>query len=210
MTPIQLSAEQLLKKFQLEVSDKESFVKYTKNILKHSDDIRMIVSEFVDFARLPAPNFTKCEIISMINDLVESRKLINDTISYNFISNVSEFEFVCDIGQMNRVIVNLLLNAEEALLQSGLDKKIDVEVRIAQDKVKIIIEDNGPGFSKKLLNSAKEAYVTTKSEGTGLGLAIVNRIALEHFGIVKILNGRQGGARIELIFNVSELKSKLK
>ena len=210
LTPIQLSAEQLLKKFQLEVSDKESFVKYTKNILKHSDDIRMIVSEFVDFARLPAPNFTKCEIISMINDLVESRKLINDTISYNFISNVSEFEFVCDIGQMNRVIVNLLLNAEEALLQSGLDKKIDVEVRIAQDKVKIIIEDNGPGFSKKLLNSAKEAYVTTKSEGTGLGLAIVNRIALEHFGIVKILNGRQGGARIELIFNVSELKSKLK
>ncbi len=210
LTPIQLSAEQLLKKFQSEVSDQESFVKYTKNILKHSDDIRMIVSEFVDFARLPAPNFTKCEIISMISDLVESRKLINDTISYNFISNISEFKFVCDIAQMNRVIVNLLLNAEEAFKQSSSDKKIDVEICVEHDKVKIIIEDNGSGFSKKLLNSAKEAYVTTKSEGTGLGLAIVDRIALEHFGTVKILNGKYGGARIELIFDAAELESKLK
>jgi len=209
LTPIQLSAEMLLKKFANEVSDKESFVKYSKNILNHSNDIKVIVSEFVEFARLPAPSFTKCQIVSMINDLVESRKLINGTINYNLISNVGEFEFVCDIAQLNRAVVNLLLNAEEAFEDSN-NKKIDVEVHIQQDEVSIIVADNGPGFSAKLLKSAKEAYVTTKAEGTGLGLAIVARIAADHFGEMKILNNKQGGARIQLIFNAQELKSMLK
>ena len=210
LTPIQLSAEMLLKKFANEVSDKESFVKYSKNILNHSNDIRIIVSEFVEFARLPAPSFTKCEIVSMINDLIESRKLINAAINYNLISNVREFELVCDIAQMNRAVVNLLLNAEEAFEESSKNKKIDIEVNIQQDDVRIIVSDNGPGFSARLLNSAKEAYVTTKAEGTGLGLAIVTRIAMDHFGEVKILNNEQGGARIELRFNAIELKLMLK
>ena len=83
-----MSAERLLKKFKDEVNDKESFTKYANNILKHSDDIRQIVSEFVEFARLPSPSFAKCEIVSLINDLVESRKLINDTINYTFRSNL--------------------------------------------------------------------------------------------------------------------------
>lgn len=210
LTPIQLSAEMLLKKFANEVSDKESFVKYGKNILNHSNDIKMIVSEFVEFARLPAPSFSKCEIISMINDLLESRKLINGTINYNLISNIQEFEFVCDIAQLNRAVVNLLLNAEESFEESRNNKKIDVEVDIQQNEVRVIVSDNGPGFSVSLLKSAKEAYVTTKLEGTGLGLAIVDRIAIDHFGKMKILNNEQGGARIELIFNVLELKLMLK
>ena len=210
LTPIQLSAERLLKKFGNEVSDPESFQKYIRNILRNSDDIKSIVSEFVDFARLPAPTFTQCEIISMIFDLVESRKMINDDINYNFVSNVKEFEFVCDIAQMNRVMVNLLLNTEEAFEKITGDKNIYVEVVAASEIVKIIIEDNGQGFSEKLLNSAKEAYVTTKSGGSGLGLAIVDRIVLEHSGSVQISNTEKGGARITLTFNTIELKSKLK
>ena len=210
LTPIQLSAERILKKYKDEVSDKKSFEKYLTNILRHSDDIKDIVSEFVDFARLPAPDFVECEIISLISDLVESRKLINDTITYNFSSNLNEYGFVCDISQINRLVVNLLLNAEEAFKAEQKDKVINVSVDCGIYEVKITFDDNGPGFKEDMLTSAKEAYVTTKSDGTGLGLAIADRIITDHCGELNILNNNDGGASIELIFNTKELKSKLK
>lgn len=210
LTPIQLSAEMLLKKYKSEVSNPEAYARYVKNILKHSDDIKMIVSEFVDFARLPPPSFSECEIISLLNDLVESRQLINDTINYKFISNVKEFELVCDIAQINRAIVNLLLNAEEAFEEKDSNKRISVKISVENNVVLISIEDNGPGFSTALLSSAKEAYITTKSEGTGLGLAIVDRILVDHFGNVELSNLSAGGAKIELMFDSYALRSKLK
>ena len=210
LTPIQLSAERILKKYKDEVSDKKSFEKYLKNILRHSDDIKDIVSEFVDFARLPAPDFVECEIISLISDLVESRKLINDTITYNFTSNLNEYGFVCDVSQINRLVVNLLLNAEEAFKTEQKDKVINVSVDCGIYEVKIIFDDNGPGFKEDILTSAKEAYVTTKSDGTGLGLAIADRIITDHCGELNILHNNDGGASIELIFDTKELKSKLK
>ncbi|MDG1436843.1 MAG: HAMP domain-containing protein [Rickettsiaceae bacterium] len=210
LTPIQLSADLLIKKFADEVSDKETFVKCSQNILKHSNNIKNIVSEFVEFARLPSPSFTLCEIVSMINDLIESRKLINDTIDYQFSFNEKSFDFVCDIAQINAAIVNLLLNAEESFDHSCSNKRIKVELNIDGDRLSIAVMDNGPGFSDKLLSSAKEAYVTTKSKGTGLGLAIVDRISLDHFGEMRVSNNVYGGGRIELIFSVSELKIKLK
>ena len=210
LTPIQLSAERILKKYKDEVSDKKSFEKYLKNILRHSDDIKDIVSEFVDFARLPAPDFVECEIISLISDLVESRKLINDTITYNFTSNLNEYGFVCDVSQINRLVVNLLLNAEEAFKTEQKDKVINVSVDCVIYEVKITFDDNGPGFKEDILTSAKEAYVTTKSDGTGLGLAIADRIITDHCGELNILHNNDGGASIELIFDTKELKSKLK
>jgi two-component system nitrogen regulation sensor histidine kinase NtrY len=210
LTPIQLSAEFLLKKFGAEVNDKENFKKYVQNILRQSNDIKLIVSEFVEFARLPAPSFTKCNIVSMISDIVESRKLINDSIFYKFTSNVKSYDFVCDITQINRAVVNILLNAEEAFEQLKITKKIDVEIFAEQDFIKIIVKDNGSGFSNELLNSATEAYVTTKSQGTGLGLAIVDRIAFDHFGTLKISNVTNSGGMVVLTFDTKELITKLK
>lgn len=210
LTPIQLTAERILRKYKDEVTDKETFEKYLKNILKHSDDIKNIVSEFVEFARLPAPDFVECEIISLIGDLVESRKLINDTITYNFTSNVYEYQFICDISQINRVVVNLLLNSEEAFIDEQEDKIINVAVNCSDDIVEITFHDNGPGFREDIISSAKSAYVSTKSGGTGLGLAIVDRIITEHCGELDILNNKDSGATIKLTFNAKELKSKLK
>ncbi|MFK7974327.1 MAG: ATP-binding protein [Rickettsiaceae bacterium] len=200
LTPIQLSAERLSKKFNNEVSDPESFKKYIRNILKNAADISQIVSEFVEFARLPAPNFTNCEIISLIHDLVESRQLINNNINYLFISNVDKYRINCDVSQINRVMVNLLLNAEESFINFDKTKirTIYVKVNITNENLIILIEDNGPGFSQEMLTSAKEAYVTTKSQGTGLGLSIVDRIITDHFGKLEIDNTSAGGARVRI------------
>lgn len=210
LTPIQLSAERLIKKFKDEVVDKESFEKYAKNIIRHSNDIKGIVSEFVNFARMPSPTFGLHDIVSLVSELVDARKLISYNTSYSFKSNTDKFDLICDISQINQVMSNLMLNAEEALSETNITGKISIEIKAEGEILSISVSDNGPGFPKNILQNATEAYVTTKSSGTGLGLAIVERIVQDHFGKVIIFNKIEGGATIKLIFNARELKSKFK
>jgi len=210
LTPIQLAAERLLKKFKSQVEDKDSFEKYTNNIIKNSNEIRMIVSEFVNFARLPSPDFSKYEIVSIVNQLVDERRLINDKILYRVFSNVKLFELVCDVTQLNRVLVNLLQNAEDALESVAYQKQITVQIMADGDFVAISVSDNGVGFSSQVLENATKAYFTTKVKGTGLGLAIVEKIVQDHRGTLNIFNREEGGGCVKLTFNAEELRDKIK
>ncbi len=209
LTPIQLSAERLLKKFKNQVEDQVSFEKYISNITKNSNDIKMIVSEFVNFARLPSPNFSEYEILSMINNLVDTRRLINEHILYIVNSNIKSCELVCDSTQLNRVMVNLLQNAEEALDGIKGKKEIIIQIILEGDFVSIAVLDNGLGFSKKVLENAIKSYFTTKTKGTGLGLAIVDRIIQDHFGSFTILNREEGGGEVRLTLNIQKLRMKI-
>lgn len=210
LTPIQLSAERLLKKFENEVVDREAFQKYIQTIVRHTNDIKKIVSEFVNFARLPAPTFTKCKIVTLVKDIVESRKLINEKIIYEFVSNEEEIELVADSTQLNQVMVNLLKNAEESLVSNEIQPKIQIFITKTKDLIYITIIDNGIGFPSDIINKATEPYITNKLKGTGLGLAIVKKIIQDHLGLIEISNAKMRGAIVKLIFNHEELKSKLK
>lgn len=210
LTPIHLGAERLLKKFKNQVQDPDSFEKYINNILKNSNEIRMIVSEFVNFARLPSPDFSKHEIVSIINQLVDERRLINDNILYQVFSNVKLFELVCDGTQLNRVLVNLLQNAEHALENISYQKRITVHIMLDGDFIAISVLDNGLGFSPHVLENATKAYFTTKAKGTGLGLAIVDKIVQDHLGTLNIFNREEGGGCVKLTFNAKELRVKIK
>ena len=210
LTPIHLGAERLLKKFKNQVQDPDSFEKYINNILKNSNEIRMIVSEFVNFARLPSPDFSKHEIVSIINQLVDERRLINDKILYQVFSNVKLFELVCDGTQLNRVLVNLLQNAEHALENISYQQRITVHIMLDGDFIAISVLDNGLGFSPHVLENATKAYFTTKAKGTGLGLAIVDKIVQDHLGTLNIFNREEGGGCVKLTFNAKELRVKLK
>jgi len=210
LTPIHLGAERLLKKFKNQVQDPDSFEKYINNILKNSNEIRMIVSEFVNFARLPSPDFSKHEIVSIINQLVDERRLINDKILYQVFSNVKLFELVCDGTQLNRVLVNLLQNAEHALENISYQKRITVHIMLDGDFIAISVLDNGLGFSPHVLENATKAYFTTKAKGTGLGLAIVDKIVQDHLGTLNIFNREEGGGCVKLTFNAKELRVKIK
>lgn len=209
LTPIQLSSDRLLKKFKDEVTDSQAFEKYVNNILKNSNDIKNIVSEFVNFARLPAANFISYEIVSMIYDLVQSHKLIYHHIEYIFDCNLKKFDFICDVTQINQVVTNLLLNAEDAVANVN-NPQIHISVLINKDKLILTVCDNGIGFDKKILNDAASAYVSTKKHGTGLGLAIVSRIVQEHLGLLEISNNIKVGATVKLTFDIKKLKDKLK
>ncbi|HJD58597.1 MAG TPA: PAS domain-containing sensor histidine kinase [Rickettsia endosymbiont of Ceroptres masudai] len=207
LTPILLASERLLKKFSPEIKEKAEFENYLKMIIRHTNDIKNIVSEFVLFARLPAPKFTKSELVYLVKHIVEARKLLNDNILYKFESNVDQFDFICDATQINQVMINLLKNAEESIegRESG---KIEVTIDAKDDFISVIVIDNGKGFPPELIGKATESYVTTSSKGMGVGLAIVKRIVEEHCGILDIANREEEGAIIDITFDLKELDLK--
>ncbi|MGI4776120.1 MAG: histidine kinase dimerization/phospho-acceptor domain-containing protein, partial [Janthinobacterium lividum] len=143
LTPIQLSAERLLKKFETEVTDKSSFQKYIDTIIRHTNDIKRIVSEFVNFARLPLPVFSSWEIIKIAKNIVDSRRLINEKIIYDFSSDKATFDFICDSSQISQILLNLIKNAEEAVENIDKDAKISVAIISLGELLTILIEDNG-------------------------------------------------------------------
>lgn len=208
LTPILLAAERLLKKFSPEIKERAEFENYLKMIIRHTNDIKNIVSEFVLFARLPAPKFTNCDLIYIVNHIVEARKLLNDNISYSFESNINKYDFTCDATQINQVMINLLKNAEESL-EGKKQAELKVNINIDDRFVNITVIDNGKGFPPELIGKATESYVTTSSKGMGVGLAIVKRIVEEHCGILDIANREEEGAIIDIKFNLAELKLKV-
>ncbi|CEO17293.1 Sporulation kinase A [Rickettsia monacensis] len=208
LTPILLASERLLKKFSPEIKERAEFESYLKMIIRHTNDIKNIVSEFVLFARLPAPKFTKSELVYLVKHIVEARKLLNDNILYKLESNVDQFDFMCDATQINQVMINLLKNAEESIggRESG---KIEVTIDAKDDFISVIVIDNGKGFPPELIGKATESYVTTSIKGMGVGLAIVKRIVEEHCGILDIANREEEGAIIDIKFDLKELDLKV-
>ncbi len=208
LTPIHLASERLLKKFGDQVVDKAEFAKYIQIIIRHTEDIKKIVSEFVSFAKLPAPIFVNCDLVILVKNMVESRKLIHDKISYKFITSNQQIDFICDTTQINQIMINLLKNAEESI---GITKfgqgNIVVSVTKSNPYINITITDDGVGFPKNLIDRATDAYITTRAKGTGLGLAITKKIAQDHCAILDLANGIGGGAVISIKFNLEELKS---
>lgn len=207
LTPIQLSAERLEKKFRSEVKEPEEFSKYVQTILRHTQDIGRIVSEFVNFAKMPNPTFENVELIGLLGKLVESRKILNDKVTYNFVTDLEKVDFICDITQINQVMVNLLKNAEEAL--ETCSQKI-ITVSIIQDShlLYVTVKDSGAGIAPEMINHITEPYVTTRTKGTGLGLAIVQKIIQDHAGLMDITN--DNGASIKLVFDLEQLGGKMK
>ncbi|HJD55836.1 MAG TPA: PAS domain-containing sensor histidine kinase [Rickettsia endosymbiont of Pyrocoelia pectoralis] len=208
LTPILLASERLLKKFSPQIKEREEFENYLQMIIRHTHDIKNIVSEFVLFARLPAAKFTNNNLIYLVREIVEARKLLNDNMIYEFKSNVSNFNFMCDVTQMNQVMINLIKNAEESL-EGQKHGEIKVDINIENNIANIIVIDNGKGFPPELIGKATESYVTTRIKGMGVGLAIVKRIVEEHCGILDIANREEGGAIIDIKFDLEELRLKV-
>jgi len=206
LTPIQLSAERLGKKFASQVHDSEEFRTYVDTILRHAQDIGKIVADFVSFAKMPNPTFKVVDLVKVIKDLVDSRRIINDQITYHFNSQFDKLEFICDITQINQVMLNLLKNAEEAL-EVVQEKSITIQIELNNNLLSLVVSDSGLGISPDMIDRITEPYVTTRTKGTGLGLAIVQKIIQDHAGVLEISN--DNGAKIKLVFDMDQLSKKI-
>lgn len=204
LTPIHLAAERLKKKYSHEVSDIKNFERYVEIIVKHVKDIGTMVEEFVQFARMPAPNFDNVDLTKLIREAIFSRKCLEKNIRYVTEINENAVIVNCDSRQISQVLLNLLKNAEESIEQSLNANDGEIIIRLIKHEMKaeLYIIDNGSGFSAELFDRLTEPYVTNKSTGTGLGLAIVKKILDEHRVEISFVNGFDKGAIIKLTFNV--------
>lgn len=209
LTPIQLASNMLQKKFEDEVSDKESFKKYIQTILRHTSDIGSLLNEFVNFAKMPSPKFSNIDLVKLLKDFVDSRSLLNDRVVYEFESNLDNLEFSCDQSQMMQVLINLFKNAEDAIEDAKTKGIIKLHLKVDSSKIVVSVLDNGSGFPLDIITKVGEPYFTTRVKGTGLGVAIVQKIITEHGGAIAIGNGSDGGAEIKLIFDRIKLKNIL-
>jgi two-component system nitrogen regulation sensor histidine kinase NtrY len=202
LTPMQLAAERLKTKFLSQIhTDRDNFERYINTITRHIDDITKIVFDFVNFVRMPKPNYMECNFVELIKELVEAREALHEDIKYTLTTNIEAIGFKCDKNQINQVFVNLFQNAEEAL-EDVDDKEISITIEKKNLELNVTISDNGPGFTANILTKAIEPYVTTKPNGTGLGLAIINSIITDHSGFTKLSNNKNGGASICLKFTL--------
>lgn len=216
LTPIQLSAERLARKFGKQINeDKATFDNLTNTIVRQVTDIGRMVDEFSSFARMPTPKFISEDICEILRESVFSQKIANPEIEY-FISTPPEAIFVeMDSRLISQAILNILKNSAEALaniVNNGKNThQISSYLEIESENIIIRINDNGLGFPKQDRAKLLEPYVTTRAKGTGLGLAIVARVLEEHNGKILLgdrIDGKEG-AEVKLILPFTTYKENI-
>lgn len=212
LTPIQLSAERLKRKYLKEVSsDPETFIMCTETIIRQVEDIGRMVDDFSSFARMPQPSMKAENLAEICRQAVFLERTRHPDITFESALPEGVVELRCDNRQVGRALTNILKNAAESIegrqpgdgkLPAGWIKlSIYQEPDEAGPRTVIQIEDNGIGLPEYQRDRLTEPYVTRRDKGTGLGLAIVKKIMEDHSGDLLLEDGELGGARVLLVFN---------
>ena len=209
LTPIQLSAQRLKRKYLNEISTQpEIFEDCTDIIVRQVGDIRQMIDAFSSFARMPAPMVERADLIGVVERAVVVHRLTSPEIAIDIERPDGDVFLDLDARQIGRALTNVLKNAIEAIESRLADAapaarivgRIVIRVREDDGHWRVEIEDNGPGLPEALRGRLTEPYVTNRTDGTGLGLAIVRRIMEDHGGRLVLENGSEGGARVTLVF----------
>lgn len=204
LTPIQLAAERLRKKYlPAAKEDQVAFNKYLDTITKHAGDIGGMVEEFVSFARMPQPKFQKENLVAILNQALFSAQTTHAEVAFAMETQQATVDVICDERQITQVFTNLLKNAAEAIERQqeknpGNPGRVDVRLSTQEGRIIIELRDNGTGFPPDKIDRMMEPYVTTRAKGTGLGLAIVKKIVEDHQGTIVLANQDAGGALITI------------
>ena len=208
LTPIQLSAERLKRKYSKQIhSDRQVFEQCTDTIIRQVGDIGRMVDEFSSFARMPKAAPEPMNLAEVIRDATVLQRVSTSDIDIDVDVSKADFVFLFDRRLITQAVTNLVKNASEAIdgrtLTENLEKgHVQVEAGIEHDVPFIRVTDNGVGLPKENRNRLAEPYMTTREKGTGLGLAIVKRIMEEHGGRLRLQDAPSGmGAQVTLEFS---------
>ncbi|MGH1453675.1 MAG: ATP-binding protein [Paracoccaceae bacterium] len=195
LTPIQLSAERIKRKFSRHLDDENagSLEQLTGVIVRQTNDLRRIVDEFSKFARMPEPETRPESITQLVRDAVLLQQQGQPDVSITTDLDSASLDTELDATMIHQALTNLLKNAGEAIgtmvargsAPEGHKPRIHVQTRHQNDAAEIRISDNGIGLPEDRA-ALFEPYVTTRDEGTGLGLPIVKKIIEEHGGTLTL------------------------
>jgi two-component system nitrogen regulation sensor histidine kinase NtrY len=206
LTPIQLAAERLQRRYGREVTtDPTTFERLTGTIVRQVGDLRRMVDEFSSFARMPKPVFREEAIIDIARQAVFLHEVAHPNIIFQLDAPESLPTMVCDRRQLGQALTNIVKNAVEAIEQKS-DDGGSITMTITDQGGRILIEtaDTGIGLPAER-ERLTEPYMTTRSRGTGLGLAIVKNIVEGHFGTIAFFDRPGGGTIVRLAFDSAAL-----
>ena len=206
LTPINLSAQRLQRRLRdLPGKDGQLLQECTHIIIQHTDELKDMVNEFSNFARIPEISPTPQQLNQLIQETLQLYSSAHPEL--HFIIKLEPLlpVFELDKEQMRRVLMNLLDNAISAVKLGGkLPGRIGIETHYNEvlDRAALIVTDNGPGMNEEVQDRAFEPYFSTKSEGTGLGLAIVKRIINDHGGYIRVTSNTDAGSSQGTTFHI--------
>ena len=218
LTPIQLSAERIRRKFgKVIIEDKGIFEQCTDTIVRQVDDIRRMVDEFSRFARMPKPVMEGEDVADTVRQAVFLMKVGHPDLDIEAEIKQDPMRAQFDRRLISQALTNIIKNATEAIEQVPPEElgkgRIDVIAARENDDIVIDVIDNGIGLPKVSRARLLEPYVTTRQKGTGLGLAIVGRVLEDHGGRIELKDASdfrpgQRGAWMRLRFSVTGQAAK--
>ena len=204
LTPIQLSAERIKKRYASAFKEEElDFLnKSTDTIVNQVEVLRDMVSAFGNFAKQPQLRFEVLDLSQLIDESLDFLSRDNDLYEA-VVEHKGDASIEADIKRIRQVLNNVFTNTIDALQKENnpvITVKTEPVIHQSNAYVVMEVKDNGHGFDSDLLDSAFEPYTTTKNKGTGLGLPIVKKIIEEHKGLISIKNNKEKGATLKIFF----------
>ena len=217
LTPIQLSAERLKRRYRKDLPEEDTvFDQCTNTIVRQVGDLRRMVDEFSSFARMPAPLFRETDYTDLLRQAIFLQEVANPDI--NFVVNTPQNTVMApgDGRLIGQALTNILKNAVEGVARLSEEERnlpnhkgtIIADLIAEEERIDFIIHDNGVGLPEGQRERLLDPYVTTREKGTGLGLAIVKRIMEEHGGRVKLAPNAPRGAQVTLSFSRKSLNDR--
>ncbi len=198
LTPIQLAAQRLRKKFSEQSPDFEAIFDQSTNVIVNEvGSLKRMVDEFSKFSRMPAPQMARGSLHTVIEDVSMLYRGAHRDIELVSALDASVPAFNFDREQIRRLFVNLFDNAIQSMEQKGRIR-ITTEMDWKRTWVRIAVADEGPGIRHDDRENLFVPYFSRRQTGTGLGLAIVHRIVTDHNGTIQVANCHPNGARFTI------------
>ncbi len=195
LTPIQLSAQRLRKRYLSRFAGEEKvFDECTAMIIKSVDELKTLVDEFSNFARMPAAQPTPNNLNEILREALTLYEEAHRTITFTLNTDETIPLIQLDRDQIKRVLINLLDNAVAAIDREGsieVESSYNPELKMAT----LTVTDSGHGIAPEDRDRLFEPYFSTKKSGTGLGLAIVNTIITDHHGFIRVKDNQPKGSK---------------
>ncbi len=191
LTPIRLSAERVLKKWNDKADDFEDvLIRSTRTIVNEVNSLRSLVNEFSRFGKMPKINLEPTHIVGMIEEVAELYSHSKEAVITSLHPDIPNIDI--DKKQIKMALINLIDNAIQAHADTIW---INAYVESSIDMIKIEVKDNGTGIKAEDREKLFFPYFSTKKEGTGLGLAIVNSIISKHRGYIRVQDNEPKGSQ---------------
>ena len=210
LTPIQLAADRLKKKYSKHINyEPNIFFSCINTIIRQVDDMRNMVNEFSSFARMPSPVLKRTNLNELVTGLGSLSIVSRDDIKVSINVPQKSLYAQVDSNQIRQALLNLISNSINSIDEksenksySNKEKKLIINLSKKKNAYHISVSDNGEGLPNKSVENLTEPYVTNRKDGTGLGLAIVKKIMEDHKGSLNLESlEKQSGAMATISFS---------